>query len=163
MPTTMVQRGSSDGGSVGLRGTSAAPPGHAWIGMDDTTATGPVMIFKGGDGVRHGIAGLGTKGTVTQGTDKGTGVTLAAMTGDITLNNANLAAATVVSFTLTDTYIGASDVLVFNHVSGGTIGAYGFTAVPAAGSAVIYVRNHTAGGLAEAVVLRFAVLKGAFA
>ncbi len=131
--------------------------------MDDTTATGPVMIFKGGDGVRHGIAGMGTKGTVTQGTDKGTAVSLNAMLADVTLNNANLAAATIVSFTYTNTYIAASDILVFNHVSGGTIGSYTFTAVAAAGSAVVYVRNATAGGLAEAIVIRIGVIKGAFA
>jgi hypothetical protein len=52
---------------------------------------------------------------------------------------------------------------VFNHVSGGTVGSYTFTAAPAAGSATVYVRNATAGGLAEAVVLRFAVIKGAVA
>jgi hypothetical protein len=53
--------------------------------------------------------------------------------------------------------------LVINHVSGGTIGSYTLDAACAAGSATIYVRNNTAGGLAEALVLRYAVVKGAVA
>jgi hypothetical protein len=52
-------------------------------------------------------------------------------------------------------------VLVINHVSGGTVGAYTFTAACSAGSATVYVRNATSGSLGEAIVLRYAVIKGA--
>lgn len=102
----------------------------------------------------------GAGGTVAQATSKSTGVTLNTVTGAITLNNAALAAGTIVSFTLTDTSINATDTLVLNHISGGTIGSYSLNAAAAAGSATITVRNNTAGSLSEAMVIEFAVVKG---
>ena len=101
----------------------------------------------------------GAGGTVTQATDKTTGVTLSKMTGLITMNAANLASDTTVSFTLTNTLIAATDLLILNHVSGGTAGSYLLNAQAGAGSASINVRNITAGALAEAIVIRFAVFK----
>lgn len=105
------------------------------------------------------IAGGG--GTVTQATNKATGVTLNKPSGQITMNNASLAAATIVSFTFTNSTISSTDLLVINHVSGGTIGSYTFTAACGSGSATVYVRNATSGSLGEAIVLRYAVIKGA--
>lgn len=105
----------------------------------------------------------GEGGVVTQATSKATGVTLNKKCGEITLNGAALAAATIVSFTLTNTTIGANDLLVLNHSSGGTAGAYTLNAQCASGSASINVRNATAGSLSEAIVIRFAVIKGAIA
>ena len=105
------------------------------------------------------VAGGG--GTVTQATNKATGVTLNKPSGQITMNNASLAAATIVSFTFTNSTISSTDVLVINHVSGGTIGSYTFTAACGSGSATVYVRNATSGALGEAIVLRYAVIKGA--
>jgi hypothetical protein len=107
------------------------------------------------------IAGGG--GTVTQATNKATGVTLNKPSGQITMNNASLAAATIVSFTFTNSTISSTDLLVINHVSGGTIGSYTFTAACGSGSATVYVRNATGGSLGEAIVLRYAVIKGAVA
>ena len=86
-------------------------------------------------------------------------MTLSKSNGSITLDAANLNAATTVSFTLTNTVIEAGDILVMNHLSGGTAGAYTLNAQCAAGSAAINVRNVTAGNLAEAIVIRFAVIK----
>jgi hypothetical protein len=108
------------------------------------------------DGMGYG-AGMG--GTVTQATSKSTGVTLDKLCGQITMNGAALAAATIVSFVLTDSRIAATDVLVLNHVSGGTPGSYTLNARAAAGSATINVRNNTAGSLSEAIVIGFAVVK----
>lgn len=105
----------------------------------------------------------GQGGAVTQATNKATGVTLSKYTGAITMNNAALAANTIVSFTLTNTKIAANDLLVLNHDSGGTLGAYLLNAACAAGSAVIYVHNVTAGSLSEAIVIQFAVIRGAIA
>ena len=102
----------------------------------------------------------GAGGTVTQSSTKATGVTLNTATGKITMNAAALAAATIVSFTLTDSAIAATDVLVLNHISGGTVGSYTLNAQAAAGSATINVRNATAGSLSEAIVIEFTVIKG---
>jgi hypothetical protein len=101
----------------------------------------------------------GSGGTVTQLTNKSTGVTLDKTNGSITMDAANLGADTTVSFTLTNSTIEAGDILVMNHISGGTAGSYTLNAQSAAGSASINVRNVTAGALAEAIVIRFAVIK----
>jgi hypothetical protein len=101
----------------------------------------------------------GEGGTVTQATSKATAVTLSKKCGQITMHNASLAANTTVSFTLTNSTIAATDLLVLNHDAGGTAGSYLLNAQAAAGSASINVRNVTAGALAEAIVIGFAVIK----
>jgi len=101
----------------------------------------------------------GSGGVVTQSTNKGTAVTLDKTNGQITMDGIILNAATIVSFTLTNNTIEAGDVIIINHISGGTLGAYTFNASTAAGSATISVRNATAGNLTETPVLRFAVIK----
>ena len=105
------------------------------------------------------------QGTVTQGTSSGksTGVTLNTSAGRITMDNAALNTLTNVSFTLTNSLISAKDVIIFN-VSGGnaTPGTYNvFTSTLAAGSAVVVLRNISAGSLSEAVVLNFAIIHSA--
>ena len=107
---------------------------------------------------KHGYA-TGSGGAVTQLTDKTTAVTLSKSTGQITLANAALTASTTVSFTLTNTVIEAGDILVMNHISGGTAGSYLLNAQSAAGSASINVRNISLGSLSEAIVIAFAVIK----
>jgi hypothetical protein len=102
---------------------------------------------------------VGDGGTVAQSTSKSTAVTLNKRCGQITMNGAALAAATTVNFTLTNSTIAATDLLVLNHVSGGTAGSYLLNAQAAAGSAVINVRNITTGSLSEALVIGFAVIK----
>lgn len=99
-------------------------------------------------------------GTVTQATSKSTGVTLDRTCGQITLNNASLAATTSVSFTLTNAEILANDVIVVNIASGATANSYSVLVdAVAAGSCRIQVRNVTGGALAEAVVLNFGVIR----
>lgn len=105
----------------------------------------------------------GEGGAVTQATSKSTGVTLNTKCGQVTMNAAALAADTTVSFTLTNSTIAATDVLVLNHVSGGTAGSYLLNAQAAAGSASINVRNVTSGSLSEAIVIGFAVIKAVIA
>lgn len=106
-----------------------------------------------------GFTQSGDGGTVTQATSKSTGVTLSTKTGQITMNAAALAADTTVSFVLTNTLIAANDVLILNHISGGTPGSYLLNARSAAGSATIDVRNITAGSLSEAIVISFVLVK----
>ena len=107
---------------------------------------------------KHGYD-TGAGGTVTQATSKATAVTLDKPTGTITMNNAALAAATTVTFLLNSLVIEANDIVVLNHISGGTAGAYTLNAQCLAGQANINVRNITAGSLSEAIVLRYAVIK----
>jgi hypothetical protein len=131
---------------------------YADTGTDDL-----FYMFKGGTFSASAIGyRTGFGGTVTQGTNKATGVTLNKICGEITLNAALLAANTTVTFTLTNSKITAEDHILVTHVSGGTLGAYGVGGiVPAAGSATLYVRNLTSGGLSEAIVLKYTVFLSA--
>lgn len=115
-------------------------------------------ITSSGGGIGY-VSGNG--GAQTQATNKTTTVVLNKLSGEITLNNAALAAATIVSFTLTNSTISATDVMILNHVTTGTRGAYTLNAQCANGSAVIYIRNNTAGSLGEAMVIKYVVIKGA--
>lgn len=103
----------------------------------------------------------GAGGAVVQATNKTTLVALNTYTGQITLNAASLAADTTVAFTLTNAQIAANDLIVIQHISGGTLGAYGFGATAGAGTSTISVHNNTPGALAEAIVIRFAIIKSA--
>ena len=87
------------------------------------------------------------QGSVTQLTSKSTAVTLNKSAGQITMNNADLATVTTVSFTLNNSLISAKDTLVVCISSGATTGAY-----------LVYVSNLTAGTLGEAVVINFSVI-----
>jgi hypothetical protein len=87
-------------------------------------------------------------------------VTLNTRNGRITLNAAELAANTTVSFTLTNSQISENDHLQLGHPSGGTLGSYHLAYRCANGSATIAVRNITAAALSEAMVISFAVFKG---
>ena len=108
------------------------------------------------------LAGPTTGGTVTQATNKTTGVTLNAESGQITLNDAALGAAAEASFTVTNDKIAATEVVVAVHGSAGTAGSYmvGVSAI-AAGSFGITVTNVSGGSLSEAIVINFVALKGA--
>jgi hypothetical protein len=106
------------------------------------------------------------QGTVTQATDKTTGVTLNKSAGRITMNNAALAGATAVSFTLTNNLISINDtiiVCVSSNTTGSAAGAYTtYVSYLAAGSALITLRNLTAAtSYSEAVIINFAIIHGA--
>lgn len=102
----------------------------------------------------------GAGSSVTQATSKTTGVTLNNICGRITMNGAALAAAAEVSFTLTNSSIAATDVVIVNIQSIGTAGSY-FVTVGAvgSGSCSITIGNCSAGSLSQAIVLNFAVIK----
>jgi hypothetical protein len=100
------------------------------------------------------------QGTVTQLTSKSTGVTLNKSAGQITMNNAALAATTNVAFTLTNSTISAKDVIVVN-VAGGVASNETYNCWVSGhttGSCTFVLRNISGGSLSEAVVLNFAVI-----
>ena len=99
-------------------------------------------------------------GSVTQLTDKATGVELNTPCGEITMNGAALAANTAVAFTLTNSQISPQDVVAVSIKSGATAGAYSVSTLDiASGSVSMVLRNLTAGSLSEAVVLNFVIIK----
>ena len=113
-----------------------------------------------GDGGIGYQAGRG--GTVTQATSKSTAVTLNQPSGRITLNNASLAAGATASFTLNNTRIAASDSLHLT-LSGtmGTMVNYNIWGYVTDNSAIIAIKNISAGALTDAPTINFSVLKGA--
>jgi hypothetical protein len=102
---------------------------------------------------------VGAGGGVLQATSKATAVTLNKSCGQITMNGAALAASTTVTFTMTNSTVESGDIIVINHISGGTLGSYTFNASCGIGTADINIRNVSLGSLSEAVILRFAVIK----
>lgn len=102
----------------------------------------------------------GTGGTVTQSSSKTTGVTLNKINGEIVMNGAELVDDATAAFTLTNSTIAATDVVIVNVASVGTAGAYQVTVgAVAAGSCSISVLNVSGGPLSEAIKLNFAVIK----
>lgn len=115
--------------------------------------------------------GAGLGGTVTQGTSRTTGVTLDAPSGQITLFAASIAGHEADEFTLTNSYIGATDTIVLNIANGAAAATRKYYQVHvcavAAGSCVISVGNidnatiPTAG--TESPIITFAIIKGVIA
>ena len=102
-------------------------------------------------------------GTVTQITNRATGVTLSKPCGTITTHSASLAAEASASFVVTNSTVAATDVVVVSIKSGSNGGGtiVSVSAV-AAGSFTIRVHNgNVAAGTAEtgAIAINFAVIK----
>jgi hypothetical protein len=125
------------------------------VAFEDQDIIGSNFVLAGGE--------LGytaeASGTVTQATDKSTGVTLNKSAGQITLNGAALANITNVSFTLTNSTISAKDVVILSVASGATAGAYNcWISSKTTESCVITIRNLSGGSLSEAYEINFAVI-----
>lgn len=125
----------------------------------NVSASGTIQSSGGAIGYTTGAGG-----TVTQATNKATGVTINELSGQITTNNASLSAAAEVSFVVTNSTVAATDVVVASIASGGTLGAYSTqVSATSAGSFTITLSNLTGGSLGEALVINYAVIKGASA
>jgi hypothetical protein len=128
-----------------------------WDSSQAGTATGAMRSSSDIGGVGYAT---GAGGTVTQATNKSTGVTLNKVCGQITMNAASLAAGATVGFTVTNSAVAISDVIVLNIRSGATVNSYRTQGgAVAAGSFRVEITNTSGGALAEAVVLNFAVIK----
>jgi hypothetical protein len=152
----VMSTSSTNNLTIGAGGSNA---GFRFIQSTNTTTTqGNLYLINSSTRLGYDT---GAGGTVNQGAGSGkaTGVTLNRPTGQIVMNGAALAANTTVTFVLTNSVIAATDIIVLQHTSVATNGAYNLNAFPAAGSATIAVRNTTAGSLSEAIVLSFAVIR----
>lgn len=117
------------------------------------TATG-VIASTGTAGIGYAT---GAGGTVTQGTSRTTGVTLNKTSGAITLFSA-AGTTSATTFTVTNSTVAATDVIILNQNSGTDLYDLMVTAV-AAGSFNITFRT-TGGTTTEQPVFNFAVIKG---
>lgn len=102
-------------------------------------------------------------GTVTQTTNRTTGVTINALSGSITTDTTSLAAEASAAFTVTNSAVAIGDVVVVSQRSGANGGATDvYVSTVAAGSfAITVMNNNVAAGTAEtgAIVINFAVIK----
>lgn len=149
---------TTNGGNLRLSGNT----------LSSTDTNGNILLTPSGTGQVlatkvFGYGGSGTGGTVTQATSRTTGVTLDKLSGQITLF-----AATAISghgsneFTLTNSTIGANDVVHVCFASGLTGASYGVTVTAvSAGSCKITVSNFSNSATsADTPVLNFVVIKG---
>jgi hypothetical protein len=116
------------------------------------TATGTI-VSTGTAGVGYGT---GAGGTVPQLISRTTGVTLNKTTGAITMFSA-AGSTTAATFTVTNSTVAATDVIILNQKSGTNLYDLLVTAV-AAGSFNITFRS-TSGTATDAPVINFAVIK----
>jgi hypothetical protein len=120
------------------------------------TVTGAV-VSTGTTGVGYAS---GAGGTVAQSSSRTTGVTLNKTTGAITLVSA-AGSATAATFTVTNSTVAATDVIILNQKSGTDLYDLMVTAV-ATGSFNITFRT-TGGSTTETPTFNFAVIKGVVA
>jgi hypothetical protein len=120
---------------------------------------GDLKLIKSGASLGYGT---GAGGTVTQTTNRTTGVTLSKSTGAITTATTSLAAGASATFTVTNTAIAATDVIILSIKSGQTNKetSVAVTAV-AAGSFDITVHNkHASTAETGAIIINFAKIGG---
>lgn len=123
---------------------------HAHIAFASVVSAGDIDLTDGG--------------AVTQETSATTGVTLSTHSGAITTVSLANAAGVDHSFTLTNTVIGANDlIIVHTKTYGGTSDGIPIVSVQsvAAGSCILNVRNTGAVALDALMVISFAVFGGA--
>jgi hypothetical protein len=117
------------------------------------TATGAI-VSTGTAGVGYAT---GAGGTVTQGSSRTTGVTIDKRCGAITMFSA-AGSATAATFTVTNSTVGANDVIILNQASGTNLYDLLVTAVTAGSFNITFL---TTGGTAtDAPVINFAVIDG---
>jgi hypothetical protein len=141
--------------------------GASLSGVASLSTTGAVTsgtTLTATSGVTGGALKLDDGGAVAQGdgSGKATAVTLNKIVGKITMDDAELTAGSTVTFTVTCSHARATDVVVINHHSGGTVGSYHVQATGhAAGSFKVTVTNVTSGALSQQPVLHYALVKTA--
>lgn len=105
--------------------------------------------------------GTGSGGTVTQATSKSTAVTLNKPTGQITMNGAALAAGASVQFTVNNSLVDYADNVLLTLNWSGNYRAHVISVVH--GIFIIQLTNTSGTSASDAVLLNFAIIKGATA
>ena len=149
--------------TISINANTGAVTTTSTIGADTsvTTLTATGAITAAGAITSTGTGGVGyatgAGGVVTQGTSRTTGVTLNKRCGAITLFTA-AGSATAASFTVTNSTVGANDVIIVSQASGTNLYYLFVTAVAAGSFTVTFL---TSGGTAsDTPVINFAVIDG---
>lgn len=138
----------------------ASKPGQIGTALEGTSGdfstAGKIVSSSPSAGVGYAT---GAGGAVTQGTSRATGVTLNKVTGQVTLFAA-APSTTATTFTLTNSAIGATDVVVVSISGNNAANTYFSSAHSvAAGSCKISVYS-AAGTTSDSAVVNFTVIKG---
>ena len=118
---------------------------------DDASNSGTTVW----SGYGTGALDISNSATVTQSTNKATGVTANANSGQITTDDAALADDARATFTVSNSNVEATDIIGINYV------AYGYsidTTNIRNGAFDIIVTNRSGGSLSDAIVVRFVVI-----
>jgi len=144
--------------SGGTGGTDAVTARTA-LGVASSGANGDITALTGVTGA-FGY-GSGAGGAVAQLTDKGTAVAINSRCGRITLFGSALGANSATAFTVANTSVSSTDVVIVHVQSGASSpGAYRVECCNVAnGSFDVVIQNMTGGSLADAVILNYAVIK----
>lgn len=103
---------------------------------------------------------LGARGTVTQATSKSTDVTVDSSAGRITTHNASLGADAYETFTVNNTEVTSTDVIVVSIEFGGSSGNYTVSVTDITNGAFdITIHNNSGTADSDAVDINFAVIK----
>lgn len=160
---TLFVAGATSAAMSWANGVTVGAPAGGFLGAGSLNAAAAIQSSTSIKSISPS-AGIGyatgAGGTVTQLTDKTTAVTLDKICGQITTAASALGAGVANIFTLNNSAIASTDVVVANIDSGGTANAYTvFVVAVGAGSCAIRIANTTGGSLSEAPVISFAVIK----
>lgn len=146
---------SGFGGPVGFNITIKAPYELQWSVV---TVFGQHRLSISALGY---VAGAG--GAVAQLVGKSNAVTINKFTGQVTTHNAALIAGANVTFTVNDSNVQSTDLILINLQSGNaTDGTYDYRIAGVGnGTFKITVENRSGGSLSEALVFNYAIIKGA--
>lgn len=103
--------------------------------------------------------GIGAGGTVTQATNKNTGVTLNKPSGQIITSNSALPANATAGFQLNSSLISSTDVVVLSINSPNTGTYQTWVYFTTNGYCFVALKNNSGSSLSEAVTINFAVIK----
>lgn len=126
----------------------------ALVGANLAGSTGGLTSTSSSAGVGYAT---GAGGAVTQATSRTTGVTVNTVTGAITLVSA-AGSTTPATFTVTNSSVAATDVIILNQKSGTDLYDLDVTAVAAGSFDITF--NTKSGTTTEQPVINFAVIKG---
>lgn len=122
------------------------------------TVAGSIKSSAGASAVGSGVGyATGAGGAVTQITSRTTGVTINALCGAITLVSNAGPNGTAFSFTVTNSAVAASDVIVVSQKSGTDL--YNTQAVTAVAAGSFKLTLNAAGTTTEQPVFNFAIIK----
>lgn len=153
---------SEDDLVIGLGSTVGTTPAIQ-IDQNQVVTMAKIPVLSLGATITTGAVTFADGGTITQITNKSTPVTLSTWSGQITTNNASLAAGAEVTFVVTNTNVTALDVVCISIASSpdGDSEVIAYVNRVASGAFDIVLSNLSGNADTGAIVINFVVLRGA--